>query len=155
MKSACARMVTKRVPFGELFRFLRNRPPHQSTPGAERLATGRYAFPAFVRRVFDARRFHPVLSVSRENFRGPKATLKVASAHRNLGPKVSKSLINTPPKVNTLVAFGVRSGLERPGFSSDRQCYAFRFVRNTASKSESTIVCPTFSARNLICGQFS
>ena len=48
------------------------------------------------------------LSVSRETDRGPKPTLKVASAPRKLGPKLSKSLFNGPPPVSGPVGFGVR-----------------------------------------------
>ena len=51
-QAAVNRFVVGSSPTGELIRFLRNRPPHQSTPGAERSAAGRLSFWAYAYRVF-------------------------------------------------------------------------------------------------------
>lgn len=50
------------------------------------------------------------VAVSSEYFRGPKGTFKVPLAARNLGPKLSESLINSPSGVNRAFPFGVREG---------------------------------------------
>lgn len=53
------------------------------------------------------------VSISTEIFWGPNGTIKVPSAPRNLGEKLSESLINRPPGVNRLVPFGVSSVMKR------------------------------------------
>ena len=84
-------------------------PPHPSHPPARKNGSpGVWRFGPTHTEFSDARPSGSAISVSRESFRGPKGTLKVATAPRNLWPKVSESLIHTPPKVNTPVAFGTR-----------------------------------------------
>ena len=99
-----------RVLPGELFEILRKKSPNQLTPGAEKSVAGRFALLAFNARICDDSATARKVSVSRESIWGPKGTLKVPSAPRNFGPKLSDSLINNPPKVNRLVPFGARKG---------------------------------------------
>lgn len=60
-------IVTKRVPFGELFVFLRTKQTNQLTPDAERSAVGRFAFPAFVLKGFWRFRSEARCSLFRES----------------------------------------------------------------------------------------
>ena len=54
----------------------------------------------------------PKFSVSKMNFRGALATLRVATAPRKFAPKLSNSLVNNALMVNSPVTLGPRVDLE-------------------------------------------
>jgi hypothetical protein len=64
-----------------------------------------FAFSGFLRRVSADPTGGRILSVSKETNRGPKPTLKVGSAPRNLGQELSESLINNASGFNNPVGF--------------------------------------------------
>ena len=77
-------------------------------PDVESSALGLLAFTAFPATVYADPPSGPALSVSRETNRGPKGAAKVPTEPQNLAPKLSKSLVNNPLRVNKPVAFGPR-----------------------------------------------
>ncbi len=94
--------LARRVPglyadrLGELFRWSRNRPAHQLTPGPERSAAGRFAFMAFVATICDDHAGKPALSASRDRDQGLMGTPRVPFAAQDFGQQLSESLLNTP-----------------------------------------------------------
>ena len=102
-----ARIVSIRGPFGELVSVLRMRSTDQFTENAERFASRRFCVSAFHATICVGLSRPPRLSISTETNRGPRGTLRVPSAPRNLAPKLSESLVNRGLGVNNAVPFGV------------------------------------------------
>lgn len=86
----------------------RNWPPRQLTPDADLAAARRFAFTAFPATVYAHPPAGDKLSVSRDADRGSEPTIEVGLGPRNLGPKLSDSLINRGSRVNNKAWFGGR-----------------------------------------------